>query len=51
MAVLTEDALIKIRRDLHQIPELALNEVQTSAYLEKVIASFESDPFGNSKDS
>ncbi|HBF74670.1 MAG TPA: N-acetyldiaminopimelate deacetylase [Lactobacillus sp.] len=40
MAVLTEDALIKIRRDLHQIPELALNEVQTSAYLEKVIASF-----------
>lgn len=40
MAVLTEDALIKIRRDLHQIPELALNEVQTSAYLEKVIAGF-----------
>lgn len=41
MAVLTEDALIKIRRDLHQIPELALNEVQTAAYLEKVIASFD----------
>lgn len=40
MTVLTEDALIKIRRDLHQIPELALNEVQTSAYLEKVIGSF-----------
>lgn len=41
MAVLTEEALIKIRRDLHQIPELALNEVKTSAYLEKVIAGFD----------
>ncbi|MCH5462436.1 N-acetyldiaminopimelate deacetylase [Lactobacillus sp. LC28-10] len=41
MAVLTEDALINIRRDLHQIPELALHEVQTSAYLEKIIAGFD----------
>lgn len=40
MAVLTEQELIKIRRHLHQIPELALKEVQTSAYLEKVIAGF-----------
>ncbi|GAX04721.1 acetyldiaminopimelate deacetylase [Secundilactobacillus pentosiphilus] len=41
MAVLTEENLIKIRRHLHQIPELALKEVQTAAYLEKVIASFD----------
>lgn len=40
MAVLTEQELIEIRRHLHQIPELALKEVQTSAYLEKVIAGF-----------
>lgn len=41
MAVLTEEDLIKIRRHLHQIPELALKEVQTAAYLEKVIAGFD----------
>jgi len=41
MAALTEESLIKIRRHLHQIPELALKEIQTSAYLEKVIAGFD----------
>ncbi|GAX03307.1 acetyldiaminopimelate deacetylase [Secundilactobacillus pentosiphilus] len=41
MAVLTEENLIKIRRHLHQIPELALKEVQTAAYLKEVIASFD----------
>lgn len=41
MTVLTEEALIQIRRDLHAMPELALKEVRTSAYLEKVIASFD----------
>ncbi|MTV83153.1 N-acetyldiaminopimelate deacetylase [Secundilactobacillus folii] len=40
MAVLTEKALIQIRRDLHAMPELALKEVRTSAYLEKVVAGF-----------
>ncbi|GEO70215.1 N-acetyldiaminopimelate deacetylase [Levilactobacillus acidifarinae] len=37
---LTEDQLIQIRRHLHQIPELALHETQTHAYLKEVIASF-----------
>lgn len=41
MAVLTEDNLIQIRRQLHTMPELALKEVHTSAYLEKVIAGFD----------
>lgn len=40
LTVLTEEALIKIRRELHQIPELALHETQTAAYLEKVISGF-----------
>lgn len=40
MPVLTEEALIQIRRDLHAMPELALNEVRTEAYLEKVISGF-----------
>lgn len=34
---LTEAELIQIRRHLHQIPELALQEVQTHAYLRSVI--------------
>ncbi|WP_283678951.1 N-acetyldiaminopimelate deacetylase [Lentilactobacillus sp. Marseille-Q4993] len=33
MAVLTEDNLITIRRQLHRIPELALKEFQTHDYL------------------
>lgn len=37
MATLTTDELIQIRRDLHQIPELALQEVKTHAYLLNVI--------------
>lgn len=32
--------LIQIRRDLHQIPELALHEVQTHDYLLKTVKSF-----------
>ncbi|CAH1856164.1 N-acetyldiaminopimelate deacetylase [Convivina intestini] len=32
--------LIQIRRHLHQIPELALNEVQTQAYIKEVIQGF-----------
>jgi len=37
---LTSNDLIQIRRHLHTIPELAMNEVQTQAYLKQVIASF-----------
>ena len=40
MAVLTEDELIKIRRHLHEIPELALQEKETHAYLLEVIQNF-----------
>ncbi|MHA8110204.1 N-acetyldiaminopimelate deacetylase [Lactobacillaceae bacterium Melli_B4] len=40
MTMLTEDELIGIRRHLHQIPELALQEKQTHAYLKAVIAKF-----------
>ncbi|CAJ1226341.1 N-acetyldiaminopimelate deacetylase [Levilactobacillus zymae] len=35
---LTADQLIQIRRHLHQIPELALHETKTHAYLKEVIA-------------
>ena len=35
--------LIKIRRDLHKIPELALHETQTHAYLKNVVETFETD--------
>lgn len=38
--VLSSDKLIQIRRHLHQIPELAMNEFQTSDYLRQVINSF-----------
>lgn len=37
---LTNNELIKIRRHLHTIPELALNEYQTQAYLKQVINRF-----------
>ncbi|WPC18235.1 N-acetyldiaminopimelate deacetylase [Pediococcus inopinatus] len=40
-APLTESQLIQIYQDLHQIPELAMQEVQTHAYLEKIIRQFD----------
>ncbi len=43
MSVLTEKELITIRRHLHQIPELALQEKETHAYLLKIIQSFRQD--------
>ena len=43
MAVLTEDELIKIRRHLHEIPELAIQEKETHAYLLEVIQNFKQD--------
>ena len=36
---LQENELIKIRRDLHQIPEIGLEEYETSDYLLKIIKS------------
>ncbi|MDO4903868.1 MAG: N-acetyldiaminopimelate deacetylase [Limosilactobacillus sp.] len=41
--VLSEDELIKIRRHLHEIPELALHETETHSYLLDVIKSFKQD--------
>ena len=38
--VLSEENLIEIRRHLHQIPELALHETETHAYLLQVVKSF-----------
>ena len=38
--MLTSEQLVKIRRDLHQIPELALHEHQTQKYLLQVIGNF-----------
>lgn len=35
--MLKEDDLITIRRHLHQIPEVALEEVETHAFLMQVI--------------
>lgn len=43
MAVLTEAELLQIRRQLHQIPELALEEYQTHAYLLDVIKQMKQD--------
>ncbi|WP_201330939.1 N-acetyldiaminopimelate deacetylase, partial [Lactobacillus nasalidis] len=43
MAVLTEAELIEIRRQLHQIPELALQETETHAYLLSVIKQMKQD--------
>ncbi|MDR3189852.1 MAG: N-acetyldiaminopimelate deacetylase [Lactobacillaceae bacterium] len=39
---LTQDKLIEIRRQLHQIPELALQEFKTAAYLTQIIEQFSS---------
>ncbi|MFD1418137.1 N-acetyldiaminopimelate deacetylase [Companilactobacillus keshanensis] len=41
--ILDEHQLIDIRRKLHQIPELALDEFQTNTYIKKVIATFPQD--------
>lgn len=41
--ILSEENLIEIRRHLHQIPELALHETETHAYLLKVVKSFNQD--------
>ena len=38
--MLTSQQLIQIRRQLHQIPELALEEYQTQQYLLQVIQNF-----------
>ena len=43
MAVLSETELITIRRHLHQIPELALQEFQTHDYLIEEIRKFKQD--------
>ncbi|PIO81647.1 N-acetyldiaminopimelate deacetylase [Pediococcus damnosus] len=40
-APLTESQLINIYQELHQIPELAMQEVETHAYLEKVVRQFD----------
>ncbi|RHW50042.1 N-acetyldiaminopimelate deacetylase [Bombilactobacillus bombi] len=40
MSILTKQQLLQIRRDLHQIPELALQETQTHDYLIKIIKQF-----------
>lgn len=41
--MLTFEQLVKIRRDLHQIPELALQEFQTQKYLLQVIRHFKQE--------
>lgn len=41
MSQLTHDELIQIRRHLHQIPEIALEEYQTHDYLLEVIKQFD----------
>lgn len=43
MAVLSEKELIQIRRHLHEIPELALQEKETHDYLLKVIKNLKQD--------
>ncbi len=43
MTVLNEEQLIQIRRHLHQIPELALQETETHAYLMDVIGKMNQD--------
>lgn len=43
MAALTEEELIQIRRHLHEIPELALQEKETHAYLLNVIKQMKQD--------
>lgn len=39
--MLTEEQLIKVRRHLHEIPELALHETETHDYLLEVIKQFD----------
>lgn len=41
--MLSESELIQIRRHLHQIPELALHEEATHAYLLEIIQGFQTD--------
>ncbi|MGM9907097.1 N-acetyldiaminopimelate deacetylase [Limosilactobacillus sp.] len=41
--MLTEEQLIKVRRHLHEIPELALHETETHDYLLEVIKQFNQD--------
>lgn len=43
MTVLSEKELIQIRRHLHEIPELALQEKETHDYLLKVIKNLKQD--------
>lgn len=43
MTLLNEEELIKIRRHLHEIPELALEEKETHEYLLEVIKQFKQD--------
>lgn len=43
MTVLDEEKLIQIRRHLHEIPELALQEKETHAYLLQVIKGMKQD--------
>lgn len=40
MNVITQELLTKWRRDLHQIPELSLEEFKTKEYLKKVLDSY-----------
>lgn len=40
MSILTKQQLLQIRRDLHQIPELALQETRTHDYLVKIVKQF-----------
>lgn len=40
---LTEEQLIQIRRDLHQIPEIGMEEFETQKYLLNVIQNFNQD--------
>lgn len=42
---LSNDELIRIRRHLHQIPELALHETETHAFLKQVISGFNQQYF------
>ena len=39
--MLSESKLTKIYQELHQIPELALEEVKTKAYLQQAIAKLD----------
>ena len=41
--MLSESELIQIRRHLHQIPELALQEHETHAYLAEVVEKLQTD--------